>query len=53
MIPYKPYLEIVEYGDGGFCLSRDDATRLGQYILGLEYALGIDYGQQDAAQTPH
>lgn len=34
--PTKPTLQIKPQTDGGICLNRDDAIKLGEYILELE-----------------
>jgi hypothetical protein len=34
--PTKPTLQIQKQIDGGICLSKDNAAKLGEYILELE-----------------
>ena len=34
--PTKPTLEVKAQPDGGFCLDRENASKLGAYILELE-----------------
>lgn len=36
--PTKPTLQIIKRDDGGLCLDREDASKLGAYILELENA---------------
>lgn len=36
--PTKPRLEVLELPDGGICLNRENAGRLGQYVIDLERA---------------
>ena len=35
-LPTKPTLNVIERDDGGICLDREDAAKLGHYILELE-----------------
>ena len=35
-MPTKPTLNVIERDDGGICLDREDAAKLGHYILELE-----------------
>lgn len=39
MMPIKPVLSPIEMDDGSLLFSRDDAVKLGVYIMGLESAL--------------
>ncbi|CAB5212600.1 hypothetical protein UFOVP194_33 [uncultured Caudovirales phage] len=34
--PTKPILKIEQRADGGFCVDRENASKLGDYILELE-----------------
>lgn len=34
--PTKPHLQVIPQNDGGICLNRDNAEKLGKYILDLE-----------------
>ena len=34
--PTKPRLDVLELPDGGICLNRDNAERLGRYVIDLE-----------------
>jgi hypothetical protein len=34
--PTKPALQVIPQSDGGICLNRDNAAKLGAYILELE-----------------
>lgn len=36
--PTKPTLQIIKRDDGGLCLDRENASKLGAYILELENA---------------
>jgi len=35
-MPTKPMLDVTVTDDGGFCLDRENAAKLGAYILELE-----------------
>lgn len=37
MMPIKPVLSPIEMDDGSLLFSRDDAVKLGVYVMGLEY----------------
>ena len=36
MMPIKPVLSPIEMDDGSLLFSRDDAVKLGVYVMGLE-----------------